>query len=74
MNDIERELIPDTPPTVPVSGIWVRRIGDDIQLLAEIDEQWRLIAIDPLDGHLSHIVEPSGILSGPVIAKLPTTG
>lgn len=58
------------PTTVPVSGVWVRSTIKDgansnIEVLVEIDEEWRLVIVESVDGPISHIVEPSGILSAP---------
>lgn len=48
-----------------VSGIWVRRIGDYVELLAENPEsgEWVELAREYFDGPFSHIVEPEGIHS-----------
>jgi hypothetical protein len=51
---------------VEVRGIWLRKIGDQVQVLAEVDNQWRLVIEERQDGNFSHIVEPSGILSAPL--------
>lgn len=49
---------------VSVEGIWLRRLGDDIQVLAEVDGVWRLVITEFYDRNISHIVEPSGIRKG----------
>lgn len=51
---------------VGVRGIWLRKIGDSVQVLAEGDDGWRLVIEEAADGNFSHIVEPSGILSAPL--------
>lgn len=51
------------PDTVPVSGVWLRKIGNEVQVLLEVDEEWRLVAVEHQEGNYSHIVETSGILS-----------
>jgi hypothetical protein len=33
----------EMPSTVPVSAIRLRRRGRDIEVLAEVDEEWRLV-------------------------------
>ena len=51
---------------IRVGGIWLRRIGDRIQVLAEVDGRWSLV-IDEGDGAgLSHIVETEGIRKAPL--------
>ncbi len=51
---------------IGVKGIWLRRIGDEVQVLAEGEDGWRIIITEPIDGSFSHIVEPSGIASAPL--------
>lgn len=50
---------------IAVSGIWMRRIGDFVELLAENPEnhEWMEIAREHFDGPFSHIVEPNGVQS-----------
>jgi len=48
-----------------IQGVWLRRIGDVVEMLVQINNEWRLCAAEPLDGNFSHIVEPSGIASAP---------
>lgn len=50
--------------TVPVAGIWIRRVGPHVELLAEHDGVWKLLCTELLDGPFSHIVEPGGIEHG----------
>lgn len=54
---------------VPVGGIWVRRafphLGGKLEVLAEVDGQWRLLHEWNDDGVISHIFEPSGIRDAP---------
>ncbi len=52
--------------TVSVTGIWLRRIGDDIQVLAEIDGAWRIVIVELHDGQFSHIAEPRWMLKCPL--------
>jgi len=52
-----------------VTGIWVRSMGKYIEVLAEIDGEWRVVIREfaPLDEMtISHIVEPSGMKKAPV--------
>jgi hypothetical protein len=50
---------------IPVTGIWLRREGDDAVVLAEVDGRWRRLIGEALDGQFSHIIEPSGITKAP---------
>lgn len=51
---------------VCVHGIWLRKIGDDLQVLAEVAPgDWRLVITSWAAGQLSHIVEPRGIVDAP---------
>lgn len=52
-------------PTAPVSvtGIWLKRIGDDVIVDAEICGQWVEVIREHHDGSFSHIVEPGGMLN-----------
>ncbi len=51
---------------IGVKGIWLRRVGDEVQVLAEGEDGWRIVITEPLDGQFSHIVEPGGIASAPL--------
>lgn len=54
---------------LPVSGVWLRTLGGQMQVLVEIDGVWRLVIDEyaPLrEQSISHIVEPSGMLAAPV--------
>lgn len=48
---------------VAVGGIWLRSIGDNIEVLVERDGQWYVV-IQEYGNTISHIVEPLGILNG----------
>lgn len=48
---------------VPVSGIWLRSRGTDIEVLVEREGQWYVV-IEEYGNSISHIVEPLGILKG----------
>ena len=69
------------PATVPVSGVWLRRIGDRLHVLAEINEEWRLVVSEQLSsdpeldglGSVSHIAEVGGILSAPKDSRVSST-
>jgi hypothetical protein len=51
---------------VPVTGIWLRdgQQEDEIEVLAEIDGEWRTVIVETVGGILSHIVEPLGMRHG----------
>lgn len=49
--------------TVAVSGLWLRKMGDRAEMLAEnpATGEWVLLVSEQIDGNFSHICEPSGI-------------
>jgi hypothetical protein len=55
---------------ISISGIWLRNIGDHIQVLAEFDGKWHVVIEEycPVPLNISHIVEPRGMLKAPVDA------
>jgi hypothetical protein len=54
---------------VPISGAWLRGTVDGdlvtVEMLVEIDGEWRLLCREVAQGPISHIVEPSGIAGAP---------
>jgi hypothetical protein len=42
---------------VPVTALWLRKIGDQVQMLAEVDGRWRLIWEEFEEGPFSAICE-----------------
>lgn len=42
---------------IPITGIWLRRIGDKAQVLIEINGKWRLVVEEYCDASFSHIAE-----------------
>ena len=52
--------------SIAIDGIWLRRIGSRVEVLAEVDRQWRIIIVENVDGQFSHIVEPGGIAAAPI--------
>jgi hypothetical protein len=44
-------------PSVNVTAIWLRHIGKEAQVLAEIDGQWRIIIREFADNSYSWIAE-----------------
>lgn len=57
------EQLTDQSDFIAVDGIWLRRIGDEVQVLADVGGAWRLVITEHADGNYSHIVEPAGIRS-----------
>jgi len=43
------------------TAVWVRRIGDEVQVLVEIDGVWRLAITDYAENSYSHIAEGNGM-------------
>lgn len=52
----------------PVTAVWARRHGDDLEILVEIEDEWRTVinVYDPAELALSHIVEARTFLRSPV--------
>lgn len=51
---------------VEVTGIWLDAHSERITVRAEIAGEWRtIIEAANVDGHISHIVEPGGMLKAP---------
>lgn len=48
-----------------VTGVWLRTIGDEVQVLVEHEGTWRLAVAELRDGNISHIVEESGLAKAP---------
>lgn len=59
--------------TIPVSGVWLRGVGNDVEVLVEVDGEWRRAipsqGINTAGGlqTVSHCVHPSGIAKAPVV-------
>lgn len=56
---------------VPITGVWLDAHSGRIRVRVEIGGQWRTV-IDELnaEGHISHIVEPAGMLKSPLSVEL----
>jgi hypothetical protein len=52
-------------PPIGITGVWLRRRGDDAEVLVEVDGVWRLVIAEYYDGAFSHITEQSGIRKAP---------
>ena len=57
---------PQKLKTVPVSALWLRKIGRKVHILAEIDGEWRLVWEEWEDGPFSAICEASGLRDKPL--------
>lgn len=65
-----------TKTGVLVTGIWLRHLKNNVnvvEVLAEIDGVWRLVITEfdgtfnhGVEGPISHIVEPAGMLKAPL--------
>lgn len=58
---------------VAIQGVWLDAHSGRIRVRIEIDGVWRnVLDLPNIDdgGHISHIVEPSGILSSPLAPEL----
>jgi len=57
---------------VAIQGVWLDAHSGRIKVRVEVDGVWRNILDLPNigEGHISHIVEPSGILSSPMAHEL----
>lgn len=57
-------------------GVWLRRLGDRVQVLVEIvgagDPRWHLVIEESIDGEFSHIVEARGMLHAPIDPVMET--
>jgi hypothetical protein len=47
----------------PVSGIWLRRIGDEVHVLFEHEGHWYSGITEHVEGNFSHIMEPLSMRS-----------
>lgn len=55
---------------VPVSGVWLRKIGHVVQVLVEVQDGWLLVIEEDERGNYSHVVETSGIRSAKIDESL----
>lgn len=49
---------------VEINGIWLRKIGSEVQVLVNMGGRWRVVIQEQADSEFSHIVEPGGIARG----------
>jgi hypothetical protein len=62
-----------TPPKRPVevTGIWLDTHSGHIRVRAEFGGEWHTIISEKnSEGHISHIVEPTGMLKAPLSTEL----
>lgn len=55
--------------TVPVTGIWLRTVGDYIEVMAEVDGTWRVVIREyaPLrEQTISHCAHPDRMRTAPI--------
>lgn len=67
---VSQDRVLDRRDGETVRSIWLRRIGDQVQVLAEMQEpngswRFRLVIREHADGSFSHIVEPEGMRTAP---------
>jgi len=53
-------------PPEPVTAVWLRHLGDQAQVLVEVNGQWRLIIEEFHEGPFSHIAEARSFRARPV--------
>ena len=53
-------------PDVSIGGVWLVANAGSIEVLVEVNGQWRSVIDEINDGVISHIVEPAGIKNGVV--------
>lgn len=46
---------------IEINGLWLRRIGDETQVLVQVGGRWRVVIQEQFDAQFSNIVEPGGI-------------
>jgi hypothetical protein len=56
-----------------VEAIWLRRIGDKVQVLFESLGKWHIVIEEAADGSFSHIAEQPALQNAPV-DSLVTSG
>lgn len=52
---------------VPITAVWLRRSGDTVEVLVEIEaREWRLAITEHIEGPFSHIAEGNGAKRWPL--------
>ncbi len=49
------------PVAIPVTGIWLRKIGMNAEVLFEWQGKWHKAIVEHIDGSFSHIIEIGGM-------------
>ncbi len=49
-----------------VESVWLRRIGDKVQVLVEDLGKWYLVIEENVDGSFSHIAEHPALMAAPL--------
>ena len=56
---------------VAIQGVWLDAHSGRIKVRVEVDGVWRnVLDLPNIEGHISHIVEPAGILNSPPASEL----
>ena len=42
---------------IPITGVWLRRFGDEVQVLVEINGEWRKVITENVEGSFSRFAE-----------------
>ena len=50
---------------IGITGLWLRRLGDHVHALVEVDGKWRHVITEHFDGPFSHIAEVGSIENAP---------
>lgn len=62
---------PNPTPSIRVHGIWLRRLGERVEVLAETEPgKWRRIISEPHDAAFSHCAHPNWIALSPLVPEL----
>lgn len=52
---------------VEINGIWLRRIGDETQVLVSMNGRWRLVIQEQFDAQFNSVVESGGIAKSKLV-------
>lgn len=54
------------PRNIEISAVWIRRIGNQVEVLVETEGKWKVVAKEDHKSSFSHIVEATGCNLWPV--------